>query len=137
MPSNEFAFFLQTRYLGCLQWIHTPFLYYISTRADEVDPYLQKVAPLAQTCVDVSATLIGKIACHHRHGGIWALLRRSFGCAMLLVVTAKMNRPDLVHLPEEWEELLRLSISTIQVWGRDAGAGDLEWMQNFLAQFSC
>lgn len=136
MPPNELAFFLQTRYLGCLLWMHTPFLYYFSTRSDESDSCLARVAPLAQKCVDVCTALIPNIASHHRHGGIWALLRRSFGCSVLLVVAAKTNRPDLLCAPQDWEELLRLSVRTIHTWGKEAKAADLEWMGNLLLEIA-
>ncbi|KAH8881162.1 hypothetical protein GQ53DRAFT_754622 [Thozetella sp. PMI_491] len=133
MPANELAFLLQTRYLCSLQWIYMPFLYYISIRATDSDLYLPKVAPLAQACVDSSANLIPIIARHHRHGGVWGLLRKSFSCAITLVVARKVEMLGLLTLPANWEELVQLSTETIQKWGAEATVGGLMQMVDTLA----
>lgn len=127
MPSNELAFFLKTRYLGCLEWISRPFLFYVTSQPS-TDPETMKLIPLAQQCIDTCMSLIEIISCHHRHGGIWGLLRKSFGAAVLLMMGAK--RRTILHLPNDWSKWVNLSISTIHVW--ETGAPDLKWMRQTL-----
>ncbi|KAI0835170.1 hypothetical protein F5Y06DRAFT_276874 [Hypoxylon sp. FL0890] len=72
LRGNELSFFLQTRYLCVIEWLHSSFLYCIvhldSSRA-QISSQLS-LAHLAQRSLDVSCTSIKLIAMHHRHGGI-------------------------------------------------------------------
>lgn len=150
MPDNELAFFLKTRYLGCLEWISRPFLFYsITVAIFRPDPtvdsssavQLQVVTLLAQQCVDVCEQLIAIVSRHHRHGGIWALLRRSFGAALLLLAAAvsvtgveRRESPGLVTISlqpsDDWQGSVGLAIATIRKW--ENGVADLCWMRQVL-----
>lgn len=129
MPRNELSFFLKTRYLGCLEWIHRPFLFYLCHRPND-NPYIPRVLPLAQAAVDLCSLLIPLITRHHRHGGIWGLLRKSFTCSLLLVAASKTAHHGTLRLPDHWSSLVRLSIMTIEKW--DSGSRDLRWMKEIL-----
>ena len=131
MPSNELAFFLKTRFLVCLEWISRPFLFY-ATSQPATDPVITKILPLAQQCLDACMSLIEIISCHHRHGGIWGLLRKSFSAAVLLMVGGK--RSAILKLPKDWPTWVSLSITTINVW--ESGASDLVWMRQTLERLS-
>lgn len=149
MPTNELAFFLKTRYLGCLEWITRPFLFYSTTAvafppglASDQCPamQLQVVTLLAQQCVDVCGSLIAIISHHHRHGGIWALLRKSFSAALLLIAAAvssaaaQRRSPELATTnarpPGDWKDSVVLAIATIRRW--ESGVSDLSWMRQTL-----
>ncbi|KAF5013642.1 hypothetical protein FDECE_369 [Fusarium decemcellulare] len=122
LPSNEFSFFLLTRYVGVMEWIHRPFLYML-LHGDGETSYL---FPLAQRAVDSAAALVRLVAAQHRHGGIWGLVRRSFGAA--LVLTAAACHAEGIHssvvaassamitLPVDWRDLVKLSLTTIRRW---------------------
>lgn len=159
MPPNELSFFLKTRYLSCLEWISRPFLFYSTTApifqpepvaTDPSSPAMrqQVTTLLSQQCVDVCGPLIAVIARHHRHGGIWALLRRSFGAALLLLVSVMASSATVVQrrrdeedlgrpvttaspqLPDDWRESVGLAIATIRKW--ETGVADLCWMRRTL-----
>lgn len=135
-PSNELSFLLMTRYVGVMEWIHRPSLYVV-IHASDGEPPLPQVLSLAQRGVVALATLIRLVAAQHRHGGIWGLVRRSFGAAMLLAATTRFNGvPREAHhqrltLPEDWVTLVRLSLATLQLW-RKKDAGDLKRMHGIL-----
>ncbi|OTA68009.1 hypothetical protein K449DRAFT_324441 [Hypoxylon sp. EC38] len=131
LPGNELSFFLQTRYLCVIEWLHRPFLYCLlhahpsPARALNLPPSI----PLAQRNIYISCALIRLIAVHHRHGGIWGLIRRSFVCSLLLIAAARYNQH--IHLPSDWHKFVRMSINTIQRW-ETCGAKDLRWMGRIL-----
>ncbi|OTA91513.1 hypothetical protein M434DRAFT_397170 [Hypoxylon sp. CO27-5] len=146
LPGNELSFFLQTRYLCVIEWLHRPFLYCLlhaqpsPARALNLPP----LVPLAQRNIDISCALIRLVAVHHRHGGIWGLTRRSFVCSLLLIAAARYNVRDRdlgtqvalsseqrIHLPSDWHKFVRMSINTIQRW-ETCGAKDLQWMGRIL-----
>lgn len=127
-PRNEFCFFLKTRYLNCLEWIHRPFLYYICHQPD--DAHASHLVPLAQHCVNICTAIIPLISKHHRHGGIWGLMRRSFGCALLLVAANEKRALLGGDLPNSWRDMVRLSIETIDKW--QSGTSDLHRMAQSL-----
>ena len=138
MPApNELSFFLMTRYVGVLEWIHRPFLYVVLHTGAGV-PILPQVWCLAQRALDASAALIRLVAAQHRHGGIWGLARRSFGASVALLAAVRAfgspgcapRRPRL-ELPGDYAGLVRLSLVTIKLWGGE-GAADLKRMYGIL-----
>ncbi|KAJ2992960.1 hypothetical protein NUW58_g1989 [Xylaria curta] len=52
VPQNEFALFLQTRYLCCIEWLSRPFLFYVVHQRSTRDITPQLIT-LAQQCVHV------------------------------------------------------------------------------------
>lgn len=120
-PSNELSFFLQTRHTGVLEWIYRPSLY-IVLHADR--PCQQHVS-LASQALGAAVALIKIVAAHHRHGGIWQWLRRSFGAALTLIAAAvhshraTLQGPSACRLdvPRDWAALVRLSMATLRDWG--------------------
>lgn len=138
-PSNELSLFLQTRYVGVLEWIYRPSLYIILDGCD-VTKYGSELALMALKAVDCGVALILLVATHHRHGGIWGLVRRSFGAALLLIAVAVHNHrlsrqkePNAVHLDisSDWVQIVELSMMTIRRWG-GSDAPDLVRMVNIL-----
>jgi len=144
IPSNELSFFLMTRYVGVMEWIHRPFLYLVLHTTDENSlPAQSRV--LAQKTLELSATLIRLVAAQHRHGGIWGLIRRSFGAATLLISAARsigiLRNAALyptLSLPRDWVELVELSLETIRSWeGGGGGANGLKRMVGILEAMLC
>ncbi|KAM5360519.1 hypothetical protein ACJZ2D_013695 [Fusarium nematophilum] len=133
-PSNELSLFLQTRYAGVMEWIHRPLLYIVLNGKDK-NPQL---VSLAQKAVDSAAVLIRLVAAQNRHGGIWGLVRRSFGAALLLIGASCLGSksdeppdPGMVELPDDWEGLVRLSLATIRRW-ESSGTTDFRRMHDIL-----
>ena len=87
-----------------------------------------RVIPLAQQCIDTCIPLIGIISRHHRHGGIWALLRKSFSAAAFLIAASKKS--TILQLPDDWRKWVNLTLTSIQIW--EGGAPDLLWMRQIL-----
>ncbi|KAI0376031.1 hypothetical protein F5Y04DRAFT_274053 [Hypomontagnella monticulosa] len=144
-PGNELSFFLQTRYLCVIEWLHRPFLYCIiySNSLAQTSDY-EPLIRLAQRGIEASCALIRIIAAHHRHGGIWSLARRSFGCSLLLIASARYNLQNdnpgnqasfsmrrYVRLPPGWRILVQITLATIRIW-EGSGARDLQWMRKTL-----
>lgn len=127
VPDNELALFLKTRYLSCMQWLHQPFLYHILHSNEVVNHATGRHQCLiaAQECLQNCTDLMLLIAAHHRHGGVWALLRKSFACAVLLL--AATTSPLLNPTTDDLQPLLDLTLRTIRRWNYDSV--DLTWMQ--------
>ncbi|KAL1856884.1 hypothetical protein VTK73DRAFT_8216 [Phialemonium thermophilum] len=149
VPPNELAFFLKTRYLGCLEWLYRPFLYYMTSSpppsssdssgrtAAPAQQMRQVVAPLAERCLLACRELITVVAQHHRHGGIWVLVRRTFNAAVLLLAGAQLwaerGADGMVPLPDGWQASVQLAISTVRKW--EDGAADLVRMRQILQSY--
>ncbi|KAI1414455.1 hypothetical protein F5Y13DRAFT_178751 [Hypoxylon sp. FL1857] len=146
LPGNELSFFLQTRYVCVIEWLHRPFLYYIlHPNSSQTQAWNQlPSASLAQQSIDGSCLLIQLVAAHHRHGGIWGLIRRSFICALLLIAVARYNLrngdlenqippPDAhcIRLPPDWRRFPQMTLTTIERW-EGCGAKDLQLMRKTL-----
>ena len=147
-----------------IEWLHRPFLYCVlhhhhssqrhppSSLPTDVPPTIAiATRKLAQRGVDASAALIRLVAAHHRHGGIWGLVRRSFGCALLLVAVATTHHHHqhqhregdddddddgvevftCVRPPHDWARLARLAAATARRW-EGPGTRDLAWMRRTL-----
>lgn len=143
-PDNELAFFLQTRSTGVLEWIYRPSLYLVLHNKDSLDhANSSRVRHYAGRAVDACVALIRLVALHHRHGGIWGLVRRSFGAALMIAAVAVRHariadticdpehRDMTLAPPSDWVEMIELSLATIRYWSRP-DTSDLIKMVNVL-----
>lgn len=135
VPDNELALFLKTRYLGCWEWIHRPFLYYMLHQPSAATPVAavaaaHTFAPLARECLQTCSELILLTARHHRHGGVWALVRKSFGAAVMILAASKVDTLEV-----QVGDIPMLADTTMQMirqWNNDST--DLTWMEQTFAQ---
>lgn len=134
IPNNEFALLLKTRWLSCWDWVHRPFLYFIIHSAEPVniDTERQTILSLAQECLRACAELIPLIAEHHRHGGVWVLLRRTFGCAIMIIAACASTSLDLQVA--QTQHLVDMALKTISRWSY--GSTELKWMEKTLTKIA-
>ena len=154
MPHNELAFFLKTRYICCLEWISRPFLFYALQAGPAIPSHpmlpadgattgmASSVFFLAYKHLDEGVRLVDIVSRHHRHGGIWGLIRRSFGTALVLLAVAASAAdkrqtapssgavPGPLRAPDDWPASVRLAIATIRHW--ENNVTDLQWMRRTL-----
>ena len=126
IPGTEFTFFLKGRYHWCHEWIQRPFLHYL-LRHSTPGPYRAEAGIIAQMGLQSCCTLLQLFAAHHRHGALWAVLRKAFGCSLLLVAAFKAGLPEC---PADWKTHVELGIETITKW--EAEAEDLAFSRRVL-----
>lgn len=126
MPDNELTFFLRGRYYICHEWIQRPFLHYVLSHSKH-DFYRAEATPIARQCLQTCSTLIKIFALHHRHGAIWSVLRRCFGCSMLLLAASKTA---FIDSSVDWQGGVKIAVDTLANW--EAEAEDIAWMRRVL-----
>src|SRR5690606_9813005 len=99
-------------------------LYYYLHHPPDTPP-IPQIFNLARQEVKICAGLIRRVKYHHRHGGTWLLVRRSFRCAMLIL--AVVIRDGEVQPPPNWLDLVRTSIMTLGRWS--SGSPDIQSMR--------
>lgn len=120
VPDTEYSLFLKTRYLTCWEWIHRPFLYLMLHQQDILpgDQEARVFLPLAKECLHTCAELITLVTKHHRHGGVWGLLRKCFGSALMLIAAAHSEALELQA--QKVHALVQLTRDTIVRWNIDS-----------------
>ncbi|KAI5246329.1 hypothetical protein E4T42_06391 [Aureobasidium subglaciale] len=118
MPAeDELAYHLQARTYELQERTYRPFLFY-ALHYDLDEATGNKVRSLVQKHSAVCVKLIRQWDIRHRHHGTWLMVRQSFNSALLLIAAHKAG---LSGLPQkQFEETVRLSVSTIRYWEREA-----------------
>ena len=128
-PENEFAFYMQYRFLEWRESTLRPLLYvFLHYRPLGGAPLPREVMQGGREAVSVIAELITLSTQHHRHGGIWFVARRAFGCALLLL--AVVLRYGEAEAPPAWPDLIALALQTLERWASEAA--DVAIMRNVL-----
>lgn len=136
-PDNELSFLLQTRFAGVSEWIYRPSLY-IVLHSPRGTVHGSHILATASKAVEASATVVRLVSTHHRHGGIWGLLRRSFGASLVLMMVAMHSHGESqfglmseTQPPSDWVQLVELCMMTIRRWA-SPGSTDLARMEEML-----
>ncbi|KAI5270037.1 hypothetical protein E4T47_06569 [Aureobasidium subglaciale] len=118
MPAeDELAYHLQARTYELQERTYRPFLFF-ALHYDLDEATGNKVRSLAQKHSAVCVKLIRQWDIRHRHHGTWLMVRQSFNSALLLIAAHKAGLSGLPQ--EQFEETVRLSVSTIRYWEREA-----------------
>ncbi|KAK1709820.1 vegetative cell wall protein gp1 [Colletotrichum lupini] len=115
--NNELVHFIQNRATSCREWIHRPFLYYVVHQPAD-DPWIPRVMPLAEKCLELSLELLLDANPHHRHHGTWFMARAAMTRALLLLAAVKSNR--FSRLPERWKQGVDTATWALQRWYGEA-----------------
>ncbi|KAK5047099.1 hypothetical protein LTR84_007042 [Exophiala bonariae] len=115
VPETEFSFHLQTRFLEWREYTLRPLLYVYLHHPQNLP---LRVLELSQEALNISRDIILQAIHHHRHGGSWFVLRRSFSCALLIL--AVVVKAGEVRPPENWPQLIRVALSTLLKWESEA-----------------
>ncbi|KAK7458600.1 vegetative cell wall protein gp1 [Colletotrichum acutatum] len=115
--NNELVHFIQNRATSCREWIHRPFLYYVVHQPAD-DPWIPRVMPLAEKCLELSLELLLDANPHHRHHGTWFMARAAMTRALLLLTAVKSGR--FSRLPERWKQGVDAATWALQRWYGEA-----------------
>lgn len=115
--NNELVHFIQNRATSCREWIHRPFLYYVVHQPAD-DPWIPRVMPLAEKCLELSLELLLDANPHHRHHGTWFMARAAMTRALLLLAAVKSGR--FSRLPERWKQGVDAATWALQRWYGEA-----------------
>ncbi|SPO01821.1 uncharacterized protein DNG_04494 [Cephalotrichum gorgonifer] len=116
-PPNELAFYLQGRFEDWRECISRPLLYSYLHHPPHLSPSPQ-VIDVAQQEVALCADIILRSVNHHRHGGTWFVCRAAFRSAVL--VLAVIVKGGEVRAPDNWWDLVKFSITTLERWSTEA-----------------
>lgn len=143
-PANQdLEFLLSGRYHFCLEKIYRP-VFYLAVHYHSLPPYMQNNSQLfrevfnqAQKALDNCVELIPGLSYHFRHEWIWNCMRVTFGAAIQVIAAVLSQIHGARHpggwtlsLPGNWPALIRLSIRTLRLWGRESI--DIEIMRSTL-----
>ncbi|TDZ34854.1 hypothetical protein C8035_v010256 [Colletotrichum spinosum] len=113
---NELVHYIQNRAESCREWIHRPFVYYVAHQPPD-DPWIPRVKPLAQKCLDLSVELLLEANPHHRHHGTWFMARAAMARALLVLAAVKSGR---FRLPDRWRQAVDSATWALQRWYGEA-----------------
>ncbi|KAF4442232.1 vegetative cell wall protein gp1 [Fusarium austroafricanum] len=113
---NELAQLIKGREIGCREWIHRPFLFYVLHVTADDDDYHQAM-PLAQKCLDLCVEHLSRTHGHHRHHGTWYVARACVTRALLLAISIRCGR---IPRPTGWKYALENALRTINLWSAEA-----------------
>ncbi|TDZ37523.1 hypothetical protein CTRI78_v011109 [Colletotrichum trifolii] len=113
---NELVHYIQNRAESCREWIHRPFVYYVVHQPPD-DPWIPRVKPLAQKCLDLSVELLLEANPHHRHHGTWFMARAAMARALLVLAAVKSGR---FRLPDRWRQAVDSATWALQRWYGEA-----------------
>ncbi|KAI1206893.1 uncharacterized protein F4807DRAFT_437607 [Annulohypoxylon truncatum] len=135
VADSMLAILLQVNYLSVIELLHRPFIYCILERGEYLDATDHPLMfPLARQYLDANNALIKLIAgTYLHHESTWTLVRRSFGCSLILLAAVRYNFciDDFLELPEDWRTVVSMSMGTIKRWERP-GAEEFPWMRRTL-----
>lgn len=112
---NEYAFFLQHRFLDWRENILRPLLYIFLHHPGQLPC---EVVQCGREAMQIASELIILSSQHHRHGSIWFVAYRTFACAMLIL--AVVIRYGDAEAPADWQWLITLALQTLRRWGLEA-----------------
>lgn len=126
LSTNDLAFVLRGRFLHTSEMIQRPMLYLALHHSPS--QALPQILSLAQNHIDVCAKIILHFWGYPRHGNAWCGLRASFGASLVLLAVVLQNG----HLrpPDNWSDLVKMSIDTLTKWANEAP--DIKWMRSVL-----
>ncbi|KAF6836705.1 vegetative cell wall protein gp1 [Colletotrichum plurivorum] len=113
---DELVHFIQNRATSCREWIHRPFVYYVIHQPPD-DPWMPRVMPLADKCLEVSVELLLDVNSHHRHHGTWFMARAAMSRALLLLAAVKSAR---FRMPDRWRQAVESATCALQRWYGEA-----------------
>ncbi|RYP48057.1 hypothetical protein DL768_005979 [Monosporascus sp. mg162] len=114
-PENEFSFYLQHRFLHWRENALRPLLY-IALHHPSHPP--RAVLEASRESMRIASQIILTSAQHHRHGGIWFVLRRAFTCALLIL--AVVLRYGEAEAPQNWPDMVGTALKTLERWSPEA-----------------
>ncbi|RYP91458.1 hypothetical protein DL770_002397 [Monosporascus sp. CRB-9-2] len=114
-PENELSFYLQHRFLHWRENALRPLLY-IALHHPSHPP--REVLEASQESMRIASQIILTSAQHHRHGGIWFVLRRAFTCALLIL--AVVLRYGEAEAPQNWPVMVSTALKTLERWSPEA-----------------
>ncbi|KAK6210047.1 vegetative cell wall protein gp1 [Colletotrichum tabaci] len=117
LSNNELVHFIQNRATSCREWIHRPFVYYVVHQPPD-DPWMPRVMPLAEKCLELSVELLLDVNLHHRHHGTWFMARAAMTRALLVLAAVKSGR--FTQLPERWKQAVETATLALQRWYGEA-----------------
>ncbi|KZL84807.1 vegetative cell wall protein gp1 [Colletotrichum incanum] len=117
LSNNELVHFIQNRATSCREWIHRPFIYYVVHQPPD-DPWIPRVMPLAEKCLELSVELLLDANPHHRHHGTWFMARAAMTRALLVLAAVKSGR--FHRLPERWKQAVDTATWALQRWYGEA-----------------
>ncbi|TQN65581.1 hypothetical protein CSHISOI_09840 [Colletotrichum shisoi] len=117
LSNNELVHFIQNRATSCREWIHRPFVYYVVHQPPD-DPWMPRVMPLAEKCLELSVELLLDVNLHHRHHGTWFMARAAMTRALLVLAAVKSGR--FAQLPERWKQAVETATLALQRWYGEA-----------------
>lgn len=126
LSTNDLSFILRGRFLHTSEMIQRPMLYLALHHSPSQT--LPEILSLAQHYIDVCAEIILHYWEYPRHGNTWCGLRASFGASMAIL--AVVLQQDHLRPPNNWLDLVKLSIDTLSKWTNEAP--DILWMRSVL-----
>ncbi|KAF4449338.1 vegetative cell wall gp1 [Fusarium albosuccineum] len=126
LSNSELAQYARNRAIGCREWIHRPFLYYVIHQPPSA-PYYEQAMPLARRCLELSVELLSRTYGHHRHHGTWYVGRACLTKALMFIAAEKSGK---IQLPDGWKDALEIARWTLHRWSGEAP--DLRWAEAIL-----
>lgn len=127
---NEFAMFLQSRFLDWQEMALRPLVFIFLHRPapspqqqppTQLNRYIHDAVAVASEAIQISGR-------HHRHGGTWLVARRVFSSA-LLILAVILKEGQIDALPN-WLVTIDEALNTLKRWGTEAP--DLKLMGDVL-----
>ncbi|KAF2086368.1 hypothetical protein K490DRAFT_7350, partial [Saccharata proteae CBS 121410] len=96
--------------------VFRPFLY-LAVHNQGNEELRERVDPLVQKHLDACVAWIQQCSAHHRHHGIWYVLRQEFGIALMILAAIKSG---MVREVTTWVRIVGKIITDLEYWEDEA-----------------